>query len=210
MRSSSARRGYLDTRPRLRRSSMPTPELGTFSIVVYGSPYDVVNGLVKMPNRGLKPKLYKQLARVHEARPGEYVLELAMDMMKRIEEDVVDIQAERVRRPACPLLQPPACYQRAHPLFVSRAQARAKAALEAMSITEQTRSASSAYTSPRPTRRLGEANKASPHTAAAFESAPVAKRRQSSSRQPPPQSPTAGSHGSKQLSAAGVTFTPSL
>ena len=70
------------------------PILKSFDIVVYGTPYDVVAGLVKVPNGGLKPKLYTQHA---PKKNGEYVCETPIDMQKRIEEDIVDIQAERVR-----------------------------------------------------------------------------------------------------------------
>ena len=77
-----------------------------FSIVIYGSRYDVEEGLVNVPNGGVKPKLYKQQSPKNSK--GDYVLEDPIAMQKRIEEDIVDIQAERVRNawhrslaPAC-------------------------------------------------------------------------------------------------------------
>ena len=71
------------------------PTLGSFEIEVYGSPYSVVEGLVKVPTGGLQPKLYKQLAPKNSS--GEYLFEDPINMAKRIEESIVDIQAERVR-----------------------------------------------------------------------------------------------------------------
>lgn len=71
------------------------PTLGSFEIKVYGAPYAVVDGLVKVPNGGLQPKLYKQLAPKNIC--GEYLFEDPINMAKRIEESIVDIQAERVR-----------------------------------------------------------------------------------------------------------------
>tara|TARA_B110000046_G_C12815667_1_gene323145 strand:- start:282 stop:548 length:267 start_codon:yes stop_codon:yes gene_type:complete len=74
------------------------PKPSSVTIHVYGTPYTVVNNLVEIPNGGRKPKLYKRLT------PKGKEQEAAIDMQKRIEEDVVDIQASRVRSACRPLL----------------------------------------------------------------------------------------------------------
>ena len=107
--------------------------LGSFTIQVYGSPYNVVDGLVKVPNGALKSKLYKQNAPFEN---GKYVLEDPIAMQKRIEEDVVDVQAERVRnaRLVSAIL---ACVLTCCCIVL---QAKVRAALEAESATRSSRS----------------------------------------------------------------------
>ena len=64
-----------------------------FVIHVYGSPYTVVNDKVKIPIADqAKPKLYSR------NRPADQPAESALDMQKRIEENIVDMARQRVRR----------------------------------------------------------------------------------------------------------------
>ena len=146
------------------------PTLGSFEISVYGSPYDVKAGLVLVPTGDSQRKLYKQLASKNERY--EYVYEDPIAMQKRIEENIVDLQAERVRNRlhadlilACVLT---CCIA---------SQAKVRAASEAESLARSQRLAPSASpASQRPARSFGEAGKPSPESAAAMMPPPPPKR----------------------------------
>jgi hypothetical protein len=63
-----------------------------FVVHVYGSPYTVVGGRVKIPVAGRsEPKLYSR------NRPAGEPAKSALEMQKRIEENIVYMNLERVR-----------------------------------------------------------------------------------------------------------------
>ena len=79
-----------------------------FTVHVFGSPYLVEDDLVKIPVPDqAKPKLYKR------RRPENKPAESAIDMQKRIEENIVDLSRQRVR------LQPPCFACRAFILYLA-------------------------------------------------------------------------------------------